>query len=233
MPNTVPLPKPACLSTFVRVATSVELLASFGLLSVNSEMRFDALASLARQICGADAAFVALLDPVEERIFYKGSSYKEDSELGAGVASKLAGCEAALPDGERSFSAISAATCKPLVVLDAAADAAWAQSSLVRTCGVRFFAGVPLEVAPDRAVGCLCVMSFAPRSEFGEGDTATLAAVALQAVAQMQLGLHERCLAKLNAQLAAAGAEHGRCAGGPAAPCALQTRRARWRAGVA
>ncbi len=96
----------------------------------------------------------------------------------------------------------------------------WQRCPLVATAGVRFYCGCPLEVAPGVAVGTLCVLGFAPRLAWSPDAARSLAALARQVVAQMQLGLALTTFSRANERLQEAAQERNRYAADACSSCA-------------
>jgi len=65
---------------------------------------------------------------------------------------------------QHAFCAHTIQRCDPLVVWEASRDERFRDNPLVRgQPGIRVYAGVPLKVAEDLALGALCVMDRRPR----------------------------------------------------------------------
>jgi CheY-like chemotaxis protein len=93
---------------------------------------------------------------------------------------------------EHSFCAHSVAGRAPLVVQDAHENPCFEDNPLVRTLGLRFYAGVPLVTRGGEAVGTLCVLDFRPHL-FGFFDLELLSVLSRRVLAELEL--RERLLA--------------------------------------
>lgn len=118
----------------------------FRILDTPPEPEFDALTSLAAEICGTPIALISLI--AEDRQWFK-------ARIGLTMRQG---------PREHAFCAHTILRCDPLVVGDASRDARFRDNPLVRgEPGIRFYAGVPLKVAEDVSLGALCVMDRRPR----------------------------------------------------------------------
>jgi hypothetical protein len=86
----------------------------------------------------------------------------------------------------------------------------WQEGLIVKQAGIAFYSGHPLEAAPGRAIGTLCVVGFAPRPEWTPAQARILKVLTNQVLAQMKLGLTVGDLAGANARLEEAAAERDR-----------------------
>jgi CheY-like chemotaxis protein len=93
---------------------------------------------------------------------------------------------------EHSFCTHSVAARAALIVQDARGNPFFADNELVRSRGVRFYAGVPLVARFGEPVGTLCLLDFVPRA-FGAFDLDLLRVLARRVVAEFErreLGEH-------------------------------------------
>lgn len=121
-------------------------LRAYAVLDTPPERTFDELVSLAAQVCGAPAAYVAFID--ERRQWVKAQ----------------VGCDLGERPREVAFCAHVIDAREPVIVPDALADERFACNPLVTgEPGIRFYAGVPLLAPTGHALGALAVVDFAPR----------------------------------------------------------------------
>jgi GAF domain-containing protein len=130
-------------------------------LDTAAEEAFDDLALLAAHVCGVPSAAVAFLD--EDREWVKAS---------VGID---------LPEYDLSDAVCSYAVMEqgPLVVPDLLADARTKGNKVVRSTGLRFYAGAPVRVRSGHAIGTVCVLDVTPRT-LSAAQVGALAAVARQ-----------------------------------------------------
>jgi diguanylate cyclase (GGDEF)-like protein len=146
-------------------------LAATGLLDTEPEPGFDALTTLAAEVCAVPVSLVSLVD--RTRQWFKSSVGLDAPETSREVAFCA---HAILGDG-------------PFVVEDASLDERFAGNPLVTgDPHVRFYAGVPLVTAAGHALGTLCVIDQRPRRLAPE-QLRLLEGLAAQAVAQIELRL--------------------------------------------
>jgi hypothetical protein len=123
------------------------LLAACKIIYTPTEQAFDDVARLAAELCGAEIALITLVD----------SDYQW---FKARVGVELAGTSRDL-----SFCGHCINGHHPMVVEDTLRDARFADNPLVTgEPGIRFYAGVPLEVDQGSAVGALSVAGRTPRT---------------------------------------------------------------------
>ncbi|MDZ7686103.1 MAG: GAF domain-containing protein [Gammaproteobacteria bacterium] len=114
-------------------------------LDTTSDESLDNLTRLAAHVCGTEIALVTLVD--HERQHFK-SRYGID---GAGTPREHSFCQFALAGSD------------PLVVEDAQEDERFADNPLViGDPYIRFYAGAPLRIEGDYALGTLCVIDSSP-----------------------------------------------------------------------
>ncbi|PZW45083.1 PAS domain S-box-containing protein [Humitalea rosea] len=144
---------------------------AFNILDTPREGAFDDAVHLARTICGTAVAAVNLL--AADRQWFK-------AEAGLGVR------ETPL-DG--SICGVAAMLAPGLTVVpDTLADPRFADSPLLGTPPLRFYAGAVLQTAEGFRIGTLCVLDPTPRPEgLTEAQTSGLTALARQVMAQLEL----------------------------------------------
>ncbi|MEM9634510.1 MAG: diguanylate cyclase [Pseudomonadota bacterium] len=124
----------------------LQFLRDLCILNTEREPGFDALADLARSVCGTPFAAITFVEEHEQ--WLKSSS---GSELGT-VHRKDAFCAQTILDK------------KTLVIENTLADPRFNRSALVlEDPGIRFYAGCPLILDGDLALGSLCVLDVVPR----------------------------------------------------------------------
>jgi diguanylate cyclase (GGDEF)-like protein len=124
----------------------LQFLRDLRILDTEKEPGFDALADLARTICGTSFAAITFMEEHEQ--WLKSSS---GSELGT-------------VDRKDAFCAQTIVDRKTLVIEDTLADPRFNRSALVTgDPRIRFYAGCPLILDGDLALGSLCVLDVAPR----------------------------------------------------------------------
>lgn len=142
-----------------------------GLLDTLPEAAFDDLVRIAAGICGVPISLVSLVD--ESRQWFKARF----------------GLEATQTPREQAFCSHAILQPCVMVVPDAMQDERFRDNPLVTGApGIRFYAGAPLEMAGGQRIGTLCVIDTVAR-EISEEQRASLAALARQAVAQIELRL--------------------------------------------
>jgi len=152
-------------------AHRLDALRRYGLLDTPSEPAFEDLAWLAAQVCAAPVAMLSLVDA--GRQWNKAMHGWAERE----VARTVSFCARAIEQPGRL-----------LEVPDATRDERFAQHPWVQGGeGLRFYAGAPLVVSSGHALGTLCVLDRQARS-LSEAQRRALAALARQAVAQLELG---------------------------------------------
>lgn len=125
----------------------LSLLRACNILYTPAEEAFDDIARLAAELCGTEVALITLVD--SDRQWFKAR---------VGVAQT---------DTARdlSFCGHCITGHKPLVVEDTLLDPRFADNPLVTgDPGLRFYAGVPLQVEPGSAIGALSVADRSPRT---------------------------------------------------------------------
>lgn len=147
----------------------LEALRACHILDTPSEPAFDDIVRVASGLCGTPVALVSLVD--EDRQWFKarvGVTPIQSSR-------KLSFCGHAILQKE------------PLVVPDTQNDPRFADNpSVVNDPRFRFYAGVPLMLDDDIAVGTLCVLDYAPR-DLAPAQLAGLCALARQVSRELRL----------------------------------------------
>jgi diguanylate cyclase (GGDEF)-like protein len=127
-------------------AETLAALRALQILDTPPEAIFDSLVRAASLVCGAPISLVSLIDG--ERQWFKANL----------------GLSASQTPREEAFCAHAVLGHELMEVPDAAADARFADNPLVvGDPGVRFYAGVPLELEGGHRVGTLCVIDRVPR----------------------------------------------------------------------
>jgi PAS domain S-box-containing protein len=163
-PDSFPLP--------ANEAERLAALRRYDVLDTPPEPAYDDLALLAARLCGAHISLVTFVD--EDRQWFKAT-------YGMRVRST---------PRAHSFCAraIVAPEPKLMVVPDAAADPRFRSNPLVTgEPHIRFYAGAPLVTPDGHALGTLCVIDKSPREGATDEVAESLAALARQDVAQLEL----------------------------------------------
>jgi PAS domain S-box-containing protein len=163
-PDSFPLP--------ANEAERLAALRRYDVLDTPPEPAYDDLALLAARLCGAHISLVTFVD--EDRQWFKAT-------YGMRVRST---------PRAHSFCAraIVAPEPKLMVVPDAAADPRFRSNPLVTgEPHIRFYAGAPLVTPDGHALGTLCVIDKSPREGATDEVAESLAALARQVVAQLEL----------------------------------------------
>ncbi|CAO3429150.1 methyl-accepting chemotaxis protein [Azospirillum endophyticum] len=141
------------------------------LLDTPAEPRYDSITNQAARLFRVPIALVSLVD--HDRQWFK----------------SRVGLETPETPREISFCTHAIKGRDPLVILDAADDARFADNPLVKgDPGIRFYAGAPLTTCDGHRIGTLCVVDSKPRSDFTEADRTQLIgmAQAVMDIAQAQ-----------------------------------------------
>jgi GAF domain-containing protein len=134
-----------CLLALAKGDTSrLESLADLRILDTAPEQVFDDLARLAALICDTPIAVIDFVD--EQRVWFKAKIGIEVGEI----------------PREQSFSAYTILHSDALILPDPLEDERFANNLLVTKGGIRFYAGIPLILAQDHAVGTLAAMDRIP-----------------------------------------------------------------------
>ncbi len=138
-------------------ARRLAALRDFRILDTDPDPRFDRLTRLAARLMRAPIALVSLVDT--DRQWFKARQGVEAAE----TPRRFAFCGHAILGGEL------------MVVPDARDDPRFADNPLVTgPPHIRFYAGMPLVVAPCLAVGTLCVIDRTPRSGVSADEAAAM-----------------------------------------------------------
>ena len=155
-------------ATVDEVRQRVSALQAMAVLDSPPEEGFDALTRLAAMVCGTPIAIVSLIDG--ERLWFKSTF----------------GIEASSIDSARSFCCEAANSRSVLHIPNARRDPRFLENGLVTgELGVRHYAGAP-NMPGDVAVGTVCVLDIAPRTQTAMalralGEIAIVASVLLRA----------------------------------------------------
>ncbi len=133
-------------------ARRLQVLIDLDLLDSPPDERFDRITRLAARLFDVPTALVSLVDA--ERQWFK-------SRVGMDLAET---------PRSASFCAHAIRQEDVMVVVDACADARFADSPMVRgDAGIRFYAGSPIAIGDGTRIGTLCIIDRVPR-EFGEQE---------------------------------------------------------------
>jgi GAF domain-containing protein len=163
-----------------------------GLLDSPPEGIFDDLARAAAKALDAPIALVSLVD--EDRQFFKSSVGGHTGNLGAEQETSLT----------HSLCRHVVADKAPLVLKDARNDPGFRAHPAVRSLGVAAYAGVPIVLGGDHAVGTVCVLDTKAR-DWSEDQVRTLSSLAADVVAALA-----RRTAAADAEVQRAAAKGGR-----------------------
>ena len=156
-------------------AQRLALLERLQILDTPRDPRFDALTELAMMICGTPAGLITLIE--RDRQWFKSCIGMEGEQ----TERDLAFCAYALLQPEDL-----------LVVEDARLDPRFADHPAVTgEPHIRFYAGMPLQIAPGMALGTLCVVDYQPR-QLEPAQLKALRLLGRQVVELLQL--HQRNL---------------------------------------
>ncbi|HAS40812.1 MAG TPA: histidine kinase [Microscillaceae bacterium] len=154
---------------------------SYSILDTLPEEDFDAITTLAAQICGTSIALISLID--DKRQWFKSRVGLEVDE----TPKELAFCAHAINT-----------PMSPMVVPDARLDARFENNPLViGETQVIFYAGIPLNTAEGFPLGTLCVIDHEPQ-ELSEQQMQALQALSRQVVKLLELRRSEKRLEKVN-----------------------------------
>jgi PAS domain S-box-containing protein len=152
-----------------RERARLNALGGYDLLDTEPEQSFDDITLLASQICETPIASISFID--ENRQWFKSKIGLDATETSRDIA----------------FCAHTILGTDTLVVEDAQADSRFAANPLVTgDPHIRFYAGFPLIVDHDKALGALCVIDKVPRKLTAEQETA-LRLLGRQVVIQLDL----------------------------------------------
>ena len=164
----MPVPPSYVIATADEVRQRVSALQAMAVLDSPPEEGFDALTRLAAMVCGTPIAIVSLIDG--ERLWFKSTF----------------GIDASSIDSAQSFCCEAANSRSLLHVPNARRDPRFVENGLVTgELGIRHYAGAPI-MHGDVAVGTVCVLDIAPRTQSAMAlhalsEIATVASVLLSA----------------------------------------------------
>ncbi|MFT0859770.1 GGDEF domain-containing protein [Ancylobacter sp. G4_0304] len=122
-------------------AARVAALQACGIMDTPAEERFDRLTRLAQRLYSADVAFIGFVDE-----HYQWMKSVTSADIASSIERRKSVCQHVVSSGE------------PLVVRDFRTDSAFDGHPTVPLLPLRFYAGVPIRLAPDLVVGSLCVL---------------------------------------------------------------------------
>jgi hypothetical protein len=139
------------------------------ILDTEREPAFDEIVSIAAHLAKTPMAIVSLVD--ETRQWFKAAVGLSITEIAR----------------ENSFCSHALKGTAPLTVVDARRDTRFAANPLVASePGVRFYHGIPLEMADGARLGTLCVLDNVPR-QLNSAQLRALRLLSRQVVAQLEL----------------------------------------------
>ncbi len=155
------------LSPVEREAERLALLSSVPV-SPDREVRFNELVDLAAFIAHTPMATLAIVDA--DSVWFKATL----------------GFESGPRDRAEAICGMTVSGTDPEIITDTALDDRFADSSIVTELGIRFYAGFPLLVHDDLAVGTLCVFDRRPRNLLSD-ELHALRVIADQAATQLRV----------------------------------------------
>ncbi len=142
----------------------------YDVLDTPPEHAFDHIAELAADLLEAPIALVSLID--RDRQWFKACVGLNDRQTGL----------------DASFCVYAIQSEGATIVPDARADARFADSPLVAgEPGIRFYAGVPLEISSGHRIGTLCVIDTEPRADLAPAKRKHLKHLAQLVVDELEL----------------------------------------------
>ncbi|OJJ23782.1 histidine kinase [marine bacterium AO1-C] len=157
---------------------------SYSILDTLPEEDFDAITTLAAQICGTSISLISLID--DKRQWFKSRVGLDVNE----TPRELAFCTHAIRTPEI-----------PLVIPDARLDDRFENNPLVTgEPKVIFYAGIPLNTAEGFPLGTLCVIDHEPQ-ELSEQQMQALQALSCQVVKLLELRKNKKQLETVNREL--------------------------------
>lgn len=160
-------------------AERLAVLEALAIMDTPRDDRFDRIAWLAQNFYEADVAFVSFID---------GASQWMKACSGPGLATSIA--------RDRSVCQHIIASGEPLISRDLKTDPRFIGHPSVPHLPFRFYAGVPLLLTPDLAVGSICVLRRAAAGEDESFDFAPLQALAAIALDALDLWRRNENLAQ-------------------------------------
>ena len=160
----------------------LEAVRELAILDTEPETEFDELAQLAACLCGTPYSAITLID--EGRQWFKAKIGFEITES----AREIAFCDHTIQQDDL------------LVVEDARRDSRFAKNPFVTgEFGLRFYAGFPVSGRDGHKVGTLCVSDTEPK-HLTQDQRATLAVLAHQVSARLELRLHRQTAQRIHAE---------------------------------
>lgn len=162
----------------------IKVLHQYQILDTRIDPTFENITRLASQLLNAPVALISFVD--QDRIWSK-------SHLGTDVEEyeRIEGfCSTAILEPE------------PYIVYDASTDPRCVNHPLVKqNSGVRFYAGIPLNVRGKYNLGTLCVIDFKPRQYLTDNELQTLKLLSNMAVDAIELHARNLEISDLNRNL--------------------------------
>jgi diguanylate cyclase (GGDEF)-like protein len=162
----------------------LDVLSACSIMDTGRDERFDRLTRLATRFYDADVAFIGLVDAD-----FQWMKAVNSEEIAPFIARKDSVCNLIIESGE------------PLIVGDLKTDPRLEGHPIVPLLTLRFYAGVPLVVAPDLVIGSMCVMrrDAADTSSFDVEPLRELAAIAIDEIELHKLNQELTRLSQIDA----------------------------------
>ena len=160
-------------------------LADLALLEEPAHPQFSKICELAATMFGVPYAFVSLVDATQAHVF---------AQAGLGPGS--------MPR-EQAMCDVTIAQGRPLVIPELTLDARFRDTPLVTgEAAMRFYAGIPVEIAPGARLGAFCIAG-RERRDVGDAELAALQALAALVAEQIEHHARRQRLERLALALAA------------------------------
>ncbi|MCJ2056545.1 ATP-binding protein [Methylobacterium sp. J-048] len=151
-------------------ATRLAALNALGIVGTPTEPHFDAVCRTARRLFGVRSAFVGFLDDTQQWL-----------------KTPCADVPTTIPR-DQSLCQHTIRSDAMLIVPDARADPRFRDLALVATPGgIRFYAGIPLSLAPGLRIGTFCLIDPEPRDGLSEADQEAFHDLAEIVIAHLRL----------------------------------------------
>jgi signal transduction histidine kinase len=187
---TLPVHTPRSYPVVPRDKERLDALGEYGILDTPEDPAFNDLARIAATLCNAPVAMVNLVD--HERQFMKAAYGFTRRD----VPRELSFCAHAIIEPARV-----------LAVPDLASDARFESHPIVAGAPhLRFYAAAPIVTEDGYAIGTVCVMDVAPRSDLTSDDAEALRAIARQAMSLIELRRDRAMVRNANQRLEEANA---------------------------